>query len=269
MADESFPLPGSSYKQIEKIVTSYAELNGEAGPAEVAQLAGTDATNVSRNNKFLVATGIIEGGQKKRITTLGQELARAIRFDKTEEQSDVWGRIVDSNEFLQKIISAVRIRRGMDSPTLVNHIAFSAGGAKNAATMAGAGAVLDILIKGNALIDQGGLLTAIEKSSKAPSEAPAQTSKHGESTVPVTKFYGGGYPITSNLFSSPDTLDTTTGSEVETSIRINIQVNCTAEELESLGPKLKKLLAELNKDEEVVKPRQLEKSDGLAATEGE
>lgn len=269
MADESFPLPGSSYKQLEKIITSYAELTGETGPAEVAQLAGTDSTNVSRNNKFLVETGIVEGKQKKQITGLGRELARAITFDRPEEQSEVWGKIIDSSEFLQKIVSAVRIRRGMDSPTLVNHIAFSAGGSKNAAVMAGAGAVLEILVRGGALTDQGGLLIAADRVARSISDAPLPSVKVSEVKVSAPQFYGGSYPlVTSNLFSSPIGASSAASSNIDTSLRINIQINCTPEEIEGLGQKLRKLIAELE-SEGKKRQEELPGNTGSSDTEGD
>ena len=78
MPDEGFPLPNSSYKELIKIIQGYGRVATEANLSDVAKLTAMNETIVSANNKFLVATGVVKGKQKKGITPLGSELAIAL-----------------------------------------------------------------------------------------------------------------------------------------------------------------------------------------------
>lgn len=64
MADE-FPLPGSSYKELIKIIQGYGKYGKEASLGHISQLTAIGETVVSANNKFLVATGVIKGGEEE------------------------------------------------------------------------------------------------------------------------------------------------------------------------------------------------------------
>jgi hypothetical protein len=85
MADDKFKLPGTSLEELMKIVSAYATLDREASPGEVGNLAGKHETQVSRNNGFLTAIGIIESTQRgKRVTPQGRELGRAYEHNQGE-----------------------------------------------------------------------------------------------------------------------------------------------------------------------------------------
>ena len=145
MADTGFPLPSSSYKELIKIVQGYGRIGGEASLTDVATTIAMNETVVSANNKFLVSIGIIKGGKKKTITPLGTELAGALEHDMTEEIGAKWRSVVDASDFLQKVIAAVRIRKGMDESTLESHVAYSAGQPKTPSVATGAATVVNIL----------------------------------------------------------------------------------------------------------------------------
>ena len=59
MAEDGFPLPGSSFKELCKIIAAYSETSGPSSPADVSKLIGIHETQVSRSNKFLIAIGVI------------------------------------------------------------------------------------------------------------------------------------------------------------------------------------------------------------------
>src|SRR3972149_11556028 len=125
--EERFRLPSSSYEELVKIVKAYGNLTKEAVPAEVSQLAVVHPTVVSHNNAFLVTIGVITGGKKKMVTEKGRALARALDHDMPDAITQNWREIVLSNEFMQKLVTAVRIRKGMEPSTLQAHVAYSAG----------------------------------------------------------------------------------------------------------------------------------------------
>src|SRR5262245_15743916 len=106
MADAGFPLPVSSYKELVKIIQGYGRVGTEATLADVARLAVMNENTVSGNNAFLLAIGVIQGGKKKAITSLGADLARALEHEESlpEEAASKWRAVVDANDFLQNVI---------------------------------------------------------------------------------------------------------------------------------------------------------------------
>ena len=142
---EEFRLPKSSYDELVKIVRAYASSGQSANLDEVAQNAAMDKTIISRNNAFLISVGIVEGGRGKGITEKGRGLAQALQYNVAEDISSRWRDIATSNEFLQKMVTAVSIRTGMEESALKSHIGYSAGESKSPFVMAGAGAVVEIV----------------------------------------------------------------------------------------------------------------------------
>ena len=118
MAEAGFPLPGSSYRELIKIIQGYGRVGSDATLADVAKLTAIGETIVSGNNKFLVAVGIVKGGKKKTITPVGAELATALEHNLPEEIASKWRAVVDATDFLQNVIAAVRIRKSMDESSL-------------------------------------------------------------------------------------------------------------------------------------------------------
>src|SRR4051794_40202048 len=123
--DDRFRLPGSSYEQLTRIIKAYSLMKDPVGPADVARPLGVDATIVSRNNGFLLGTGLVEGGNQKALTERGQSLARAVEYDVEDDIRQAWLEVVRSTDFLRELVDAVRIRGGMQLPALQTHVAYS------------------------------------------------------------------------------------------------------------------------------------------------
>jgi hypothetical protein len=140
---------------------------------------------------------------------------------------------VGSTEFLQNVVSAVKLREGMLTQTVQAYIAHAAGQPRNKPVMTGAGAIVEILKTAGLLHEEAGELVATfeeapEPAEPAPPEAPeeqppAQVTATVEALPPAT---AGPTPAVS----------------------IHVQVRCTADEIEDLGPKLKSLIAQLSGD---------------------
>lgn len=242
MSEEKFPLPGSSYKELSKIIDAYATVGGATPPGPVAQIAVVHETVVSRNNKFLVAAGLVEGGNKKSCTPLGAKLGRAIQHDQTEAISENWKQVVDQTDFLQKTVSAIRIRKGMEESALASHIAFTAGSSKNAYARAGAGAVIEILRLSGAIYAEGSTLMA---SPISDSQGSGETSPGSDlvwTPVLTNKEFGTtllrGEPSSKRESDHPQTHG---GDDARTILTISLNVSCTPDDLENLGPKLRRL----------------------------
>jgi hypothetical protein len=239
MADSGFPLPGSSYKELIKIVQGYGQLGKEGVPSDVAKIIGVHETIVSKNNRFLVAVGIVQGTKKKTITALGAELAGALQHDLKDEVSAKWRNVAEATDFLQKVVAAVRIRKGMDESSLESHVAYSAGQPKTPAVAAGAGAVVEILKVSGLLKEEGGNLLAT-----------AFESSKGPETVQQSLYLSDGVWLADSMTASvqPTPPDNTARSGgVQLSIQVRVQ--CTPQDLDGLGEKLRNVLRDFNQPE--------------------
>lgn len=236
MPEEAFRLPKSSYEELAKIVQAYAATGQTATLDDVATTAAMDRTVVSRNNAFLASVGIIEGGKAKGITERGRQLSQALQFNVADDIAARWREIVTSNEFLQKMVTAVSIRGGMEDSALQSHIAYSAGEPKNPGVMTGAGAVVQILRVSGLVKEQDGKLVAdpavIQGTSRVSLRGTVKEPEKTES--PEVTVVGSG----------------TTLSASNLGLSIQIQIQCTAAEIDGLAPRLRALLKELSRKEE-------------------
>ena len=171
MAQEDFKLPGSSVEEIEKIIEAYANKAGPSSNEEIAKLAGTGKTQVSRNNGFLVSTGLVVGGNQKETTDLGRKLGMALHHNQEDEVRKYWQRAVAGNAFLSEQLTAIRVQKGVKVDDLPGKILYNAEASKNKATEAGAKAVVDILEKGGLLqVEDGKYVIAKEPPPMEPQE---------------------------------------------------------------------------------------------------
>jgi hypothetical protein len=233
MADDEFRLPLSSYDELVKIIRSYGHVDGEVPLPQIANLAGVHATIISRNNAFLVAVGIVEAGQRKVITHLGKGLARALDHNIADEIARHWREVISGNQFFQKLIAAVRIRRGMDEPTLQAHVAYSAGQKKSPGVMAGSAAIVEMMKLAGVVRDENGKLVASDDTALTPvSEAvsvtdnvQAELTDVGQALPPVP---ARATPMTPGA------------PVVNVTIQLNIQ--CDADQLDEVSTKLRNLI---------------------------
>jgi hypothetical protein len=233
MSEETFKLPGSSYEELCKIIQAYGKLTKPSSLEDVSQTVKMHATAISRNNAFLSTAGIIEGGRLKSATILGKKLARALDYEHSNEISSAWREIVKTNEFLSKMLAAIRIRKTMDITTFQSHIAYSAGRTKSTNIMAGAKAIIEILKSAELIIEKDGQLIPSDVSIEAGERLPSEQE------------------ISSQLKRSQEQEQTVIEiSQVPTdsrnvSVSIQIRLDVKPEELDGLGIKLRKLLDEI------------------------
>lgn len=217
MSEERYRLPGSPYEELANIIVAYGTRDEASNPGDVGKLDAVHQSSVSRNNAFLAAIGVLGGDRQKLVTPRGRELARALSLHNGEEISRQWRRLVSTNEFLQNVLSAVKLREGMLPSTLQAYIAHSAGQPRNKPVMTGAGAIIGILEAAGLLKEEDGVLFATYE---GPVEEPA----------PETE------PAGLSISAVP-------GRQANVTVHVNVQ--CTPEELDSLAPKIKRLLDEL------------------------
>lgn len=224
---ESFKLPASSFEEILKIIQAYA--NEKEGVSlsldDISQSTGVPRTVVSANNGFFVQIGLITEGNKKSATDIGRALGRAYISKIDEETERLWKEVFTENDFLNRMISAVRIRAGMDRGSFLNHIIYSSGQKDTKQNRAGAGAIIEIAKSVNILNETDGKLTIpettiIEKNNNA--QATIIKSVNAENVTVST-------PQTGN------------------SIVININIDCSVSDLDNLAEKINNLLNGLSR----------------------
>jgi hypothetical protein len=233
MAEREFRLPGSSYEELVNIIVAYGTREDAARTGDVGKLDSVHQSSVSRNNAFLVEIGVLQGESRKIITRRGRELAAALaRKDRAEVRNN-WRAIVAASEFLQNVVSAVKLREGMLYPTVQAYIAHAAGQPRNKPVMNGAGAIVEILKTAGMLREEAGELVATfeEQPQGVLQEngSPAETPEAGATVISAT-------------VGETEAVDAGTRPTVS----IHVQVRCTADEIEELAPRLKALVRELS-----------------------
>lgn len=236
MADDKFKMPQSSYEELAKVIKAYGHIEDPAGLDEVSKLVGLHTTIISRNAGFLISSGILEPGQRKIATPVGRSLAHALEHEMPDEIRLWWREVVHQTEFLSKVLTAIKIRNGMDASTLEAHIAYSAGQPKKPQFMTGARTVIDILRAAEVIKESDGKIVAFELI-EAPSET-SQSSAHFATPRAITNLVTFGAEDLAHRGSI--------GSGYE--LRINVNVTCTPDDLVGLSDKLKQFIRDLNKE---------------------
>jgi hypothetical protein len=227
MAESEFRLPGSPYEELVNIIVAYGTRDEAARPGDVSKLDSVHQSSVSRNNGFLTEIGVLQGETKKLITRRGRSLALALARKDKEEIRRNWRGIVATNEFLQNVVAAVKLREGMLYPTVQAYVAHAAGQPRNKPVMSGAGAIVEILKIAGLLREEAGELVATFDGELDVVEDIAMEELSNE---------GEAEPLLSA------TVETSEGPAV----KIHVHVQCTADDLEDLAPRLRALLRELS-----------------------
>jgi len=233
MAERQFRLPGSPYEELASIIVAYGTRDDASRTGDVGKLDSVHQSSVSRTNGFLTEIGVLQGETKKVITRRGRALALALARKDRDGIRANWREVVGSTEFLQNVVSAVKLREGMLYPTVQAYIAHAAGQPRNNPVMIGAGAIVEILKTAGLLREEAGELVATFDEWPEPEEPspPEETPKDPSAEVSAT---------VEALPSTP--------AGPAPAVTIHVQVRCTADEIEDLGPKLKTLIAQLSAD---------------------
>lgn len=227
---ENFKVPGSSYEEIVKIIKAYA--SGKSGQGmnleDVAQSSGMDKTVVSRNNGFLVSTELISEGNKKIPSDYCMNLGRAYTLNMVDEVKKIWAKVIDANEFLMKMLTAIKVRNGMEKTNFLSHILYSAGlTTKGAKT--GANTIIEIFKVANLVEEVDGQITACIGGTD--SEEISEVGGDVPPTIATQK----------NVSEKNEVISIQKGS-LSPYINLNINIEVKGSELDELPEKIKLLL---------------------------
>lgn len=230
MNGREFRLPGSPYEELVNIIVAYGTRDEAARPGDVRELDSVHQSSVSRNNAFLAAIGVLKGEREKLVTRQGRALALALMRRDAAEIRRNWRVVVSTNDFLQNVVSAVKLREGMSFETVQAYVAHSAGQPRNKPVMTGSGAIIEILKVANLLKEEAGEMV------------PTFDEDFERSGVDET-------PVQEETAEEP-TEETQISTSIETEdgprVNIHLHVQCSAAEIETLAPKLKSLLKDLS-----------------------
>lgn len=229
MGEEQFRLPASSFDVVIRILEAY--VRSSRGPVkldDVAQRGAMGRTLVSGNNAFLTSVGLIEGGNLKTLTELGREVALASGHPESVEFAQAWHKVSESSEYLQRIVDAVRIRRGMTTDALTSHIVLTAGVPKSNSSLTGARTVIDLLKAAGRLQESDGNFR-VDTRAEAELSYPKAQAADEVPPLQVAVDRAG------------------TGTTVSINVTINLNLNADADfNLSGLGQELARMIRHIN-----------------------
>lgn len=236
MAD-NFKVPGSSYEELVKIIRAYA--SGKPGQAQalevISQATGIDKTNVSRNNGFLVQVELLTQGNKKTPTEECLNLGRAYSLNIEDEIRRIWKCLVENSEFLSRMLSAIKIRNGMDKTSLISHILYSAGASVTANAKAGANTIIEIFKIASLVEESDGKITAISDI------ASIANISVNESLTPKSKT-----EVSADIATQPVALLNKELKSGIVNVNINVNIEVKPTDIDDLSDKIKALLDTIN-----------------------
>jgi hypothetical protein len=242
VADDGFRLPTSSYEELARIIRAYGREPREAGPPQIARTAGTPASEVSRNSGFLLGIGILEQGsaRKKSLSDSGRDLAMAIEHQMPEEVARAWRSLIQSDEFLSRIVTAVDIRNGMERESLHAHIAFSAGQPRTPRTMTGARTVAAILENAGLIKEADGKYVPTDAQQKSVPEKGSASKAESQASSPGT--------VLSRWQTVTGSVSRSQPSGEGIGIHIQVQIQASPGDLPRLAAELRRFVDLLEED---------------------
>lgn len=186
---ETVNLPASSITELEKIIKAYGHIGKEADLDTLSKLTGIGRTTISPNNPFLVDTNIITSGKKKKITAIGEKLARALDHKHNDDTRECWAEIIAAHEYLSNLVSTVRIKGSLTEEEAANHALYASGQKNIKANRTGARAVIDILLASGLVLSEGDVLTV------SKNQSPASSGGEPENSHPPAVEMSGTMPV--------------------------------------------------------------------------
>lgn len=230
--NDRFKLPGSSLDEVFKVVQGYTSVGKLASLSDISKSTGMHETAISKNVGFLLSVGVLQGGRDKSVTEVGKKLGLALMHNVPDEVETILSDIVSEDEFLKNVLAAVRIRKGMDESSLRSHIAYSAGLSKTGSTSTGTGAIVELLKRSGNLKAEDGKLVVSAPIARPTSVEPTPSNERGE-------------PVTTK--SVIRTVEATSPF----SISIKIEVQCSPQDLDDLGLKLRKVVDDFSRRDDI------------------
>ncbi len=188
---KEFSLPASGYDVIAKILHAYV-LCGDTpvNLADVASKSGLHHTMVSRNNSFLAALGLIQGGKAKTLTEDGKRLAIALSNDQREDIAQAWKRALEANSATSGVLHMLQVQKGVPENQVRGKIATSLGLPAGKGTTLGINTLIEVMTNAGVITIADGnvLLASAPTTTKAGDEQqPAAAVKKPDEPASAPK----------------------------------------------------------------------------------
>ena len=196
--EDIYKLPASSYEELIKIIRAYG--SGKVGvPVSLEDLiktSGMGRTVLSKNNAFLMQTGLVTKGNNKSPTDMCKKLANSYNMKMNDQVEALWREILRDDEFITKMTSMVRIKGEVSKSDFVKHIVYAANGGNGNTQKAGASALIEIMKithviaekDGVIMIDTGCNMTATPEQTSTDNPSDQQLLVSGDEST-RTSFY--------------------------------------------------------------------------------
>lgn len=162
MAETDFKLPHSSFAEIKKLLIAFAKRKAPASLDDLNKLTGIHKTVISSNNGFLESIGAVTGGNKKEATEEGKKLGLALANSIDDQASSHIRNLFSENEFLESMITALDIKPRTNDD-FQSHIAYSLGKELKGRNRTGSGALIEMMLYSNMIVENEGLLSPNKK----------------------------------------------------------------------------------------------------------
>ena len=236
-----FGLPESNYDTLKVILRAMGKRGGAGTPLtlqEIAESSAFSTRTVSSNNKFLLSTGLAtKSGNNIYLTERGAQLALAVEYDDSEDAGRAWRAVAAENDFFQKILSALDVQGGMKQDEFAERIARNAQAPKKGTFMAGARAIVDILLESGLVAEDstsGKLMVTPDYRSIKP-VAPEVGLKGEADTIAPPQA-----PIEVKRPSME-----AAGTQITLNVRISIDSQTTADDIEKIASRIRELREKL------------------------
>ncbi len=158
---DTFKLPVSSYDEIVKIIKAYGngKIDVSVSLDELVKSSGISKFVLSKNNGFMIQIGLITKGNKKSPTETCRKFASAYSMNIKDEISAIWKNILNTDDFIARMLSFVSVKGRVSRDELINHIVYSADCGNSVAYKTGAAAIVEIMKITEMIIENNGYIT--------------------------------------------------------------------------------------------------------------
>lgn len=234
---DKLELPKASYEIIAKVLHAYAVCGDKAvSLSEVASKASMDPTNVSRNNGFLLSLNLLEGGQKKKLSPLGKELAIALGHDMEDDIRAAWAKAITGNAQAIGIVDMLKVQRSVPKDQFPAKVASSLGLVSGRTTTLGVNTLIDILVKSE--------LVLLQENTYLPAKITSEQKQTKEEPIPqhVTDIQQPAHPsLIPPVKQTVDCDDDPTPS-VHIDIQVHISPDAGADQIDQIFSSMAKHL---------------------------
>ncbi len=158
------------FELLNQIILGYLKIGADVeskSASDVSAITSVSEANISRNSKFLISIGVIDGARGHyTLTLLGTKYAQALDWGKLNDANRFLKQLLQDKPITQRTLAYVDIRKSVDKETLVAQIAIIAGLRRAVRYETGIRGFIDMLVTSGLLEEEKNGDLVISKQSK-------------------------------------------------------------------------------------------------------